>query len=127
MIEEKAFIEHAQFGSNFYGTSVKAVKDVAEEGHVCVLDIEMEVRIRPVSKPAFKCVQLTRVRTTYRESNKSRRLISTHASSSFPHPRLRSWRRDCEDERRIRRRTFKRDWTRQRRRWSLQNRRIRTA
>ena len=44
MIGQKAFIEHAQFGSNFYGTSVKAVKDVAEKGKICVLDIEMEVR-----------------------------------------------------------------------------------
>ena len=43
MIEEGAFIEHAQFGSNFYGTSVKAVKDVAEKGAICVLDIEIEV------------------------------------------------------------------------------------
>ena len=45
MISQGAFIEHAQFGSNFYGTSVKAVKDVAEKGEICVLDIEMEVRL----------------------------------------------------------------------------------
>ena len=44
MIDEGGFIEHAQFGGNFYGTSVKAVKDVAEQGRICVLDIEMEVR-----------------------------------------------------------------------------------
>lgn len=42
-MEDNGFIEHAQFGSNFYGTSVKAVKDVAEKGRVCILDIEMEV------------------------------------------------------------------------------------
>lgn len=42
-MEEQGFIEHAQFGGNYYGTSVKAVKDVAEKGRICVLDIEMEV------------------------------------------------------------------------------------
>ncbi|KXS98754.1 hypothetical protein AC578_9056 [Pseudocercospora eumusae] len=42
LIDENGFIEHAQFGSNLYGTSVKAVKDVAEKGRTCVLDIEME-------------------------------------------------------------------------------------
>lgn len=47
LVDEGGFIEHAQFGSNHYGTSVKAVQDVAEEGRICVLDIEMEVR--PVS------------------------------------------------------------------------------
>ena len=43
MVNESGFIEHAQFGSNLYGTSVKAVKDVADKGIVCILDIEMEV------------------------------------------------------------------------------------
>lgn len=43
LIKDGGFIEHAQFGGNYYGTSVKAVKDVAEKGRICVLDIEMEV------------------------------------------------------------------------------------
>lgn len=47
LVDEGGFIEHAQFGGNHYGTSVKAVRDVAEEGRICVLDIEMEVT--PVS------------------------------------------------------------------------------
>ena len=42
-MDEGGFIEHAKFGGNYYGTSVKAVKDVAEKGRICVLDIEMEV------------------------------------------------------------------------------------
>ena len=42
-MEQNGFIEHAQFGSNLYGTSVQAVKDVRERGRVCILDIEMEV------------------------------------------------------------------------------------
>jgi ABC-type multidrug transport system ATPase subunit len=43
LVAEDAFIEHAQFGSNSYGTSVQAVKTVAEKGRTCILDIEMEV------------------------------------------------------------------------------------
>ena len=43
MVDEGGFIEHARFGGNYYGTSVKAVKDVAENGRICVLDIELEV------------------------------------------------------------------------------------
>ncbi|KAL8879124.1 MAG: hypothetical protein Q9198_003206 [Flavoplaca austrocitrina] len=42
LVDEGGFIEHAQFGGNYYGTSVKAVEDVAEKGRICVLDIEME-------------------------------------------------------------------------------------
>lgn len=43
LADRKGFIEHAQFGGNLYGTSFKAVEDVAEKGRICVLDIEMEV------------------------------------------------------------------------------------
>ena len=43
LVDRKGFIEHAQFGGNHYGTSIKAVEDVAEKGRICVLDIEMEV------------------------------------------------------------------------------------
>ena len=43
LVNEGGFIEHAKFGGNYYGTSVKAVKDVAEKGRICVLDIELEV------------------------------------------------------------------------------------
>lgn len=45
LVAQNGFLEHAQFGGNYYGTSVKAVRDVAEQGRVCVLDIEMEVRV----------------------------------------------------------------------------------
>lgn len=43
LVKNNAFIEHAQFGGNCYGTSKKAVKDVAEKERICILDIEMEV------------------------------------------------------------------------------------
>ncbi|MCJ1299059.1 hypothetical protein MMC08_001850 [Hypocenomyce scalaris] len=42
LVNEGGFVEHAQFGGNYYGTSTKAVKDVAEKGRICILDIEME-------------------------------------------------------------------------------------
>jgi hypothetical protein len=43
LVDEKGFIEHAQFGGNCYGTSIKAVESIAEKGRICILDIEMEV------------------------------------------------------------------------------------
>ncbi|EXJ71761.1 guanylate kinase [Cladophialophora psammophila CBS 110553] len=54
MIAENAFEEHARFGGNYYGSSRKAVQDVAEgkgksiDGNtapgkrICIFDIEME-------------------------------------------------------------------------------------
>lgn len=42
LIAENGFIENAQFGSNLYGTSVAAIKTVAEQERICILDIEME-------------------------------------------------------------------------------------
>ena len=43
-MDDGGFIEHAKFGGNYYGTSVKAVETVGQKGRICVLDIEMEVR-----------------------------------------------------------------------------------
>ena len=45
LMDEGGFIEHAKFGGNYYGTSVKAVRDIAAQGRICILDIEMEVRV----------------------------------------------------------------------------------
>ncbi|PUU82415.1 P-loop containing nucleoside triphosphate hydrolase protein, partial [Tuber borchii] len=42
LIAQGAFIEHMRFSGNYYGTSIEAVRAVAEKGRVCVLDIEME-------------------------------------------------------------------------------------
>jgi len=41
-VDQGAFIEHAQFSGNFYGTSVKAVGDVAKQGRRCILDIDSQ-------------------------------------------------------------------------------------
>lgn len=42
MIDEKKFIEWAQFSGNYYGTSIKAVDDVAKINRICILDIDMQ-------------------------------------------------------------------------------------
>ena len=48
-IAEGNFIESAEFSSNLYGTSKKAVMDVSSSGRICVLDIDMQVgALRPV-------------------------------------------------------------------------------
>jgi len=55
LVDAGGFIEHAQFGSNYYGTSVQAVKDVAQKNRTCILDIEMEVSLlrTSFSQPCF--------------------------------------------------------------------------
>ncbi|KAF9647210.1 guanylate kinase [Thelephora ganbajun] len=42
MIVDGAFIEHAQFSSNFYGTSFMTIQNVSNSGRRCILDIESE-------------------------------------------------------------------------------------
>ncbi|QLG72830.1 hypothetical protein HG535_0D05390 [Zygotorulaspora mrakii] len=42
MIKNKEFVEWAQFSGNYYGTTVKSVKKVADAGKICILDIEMQ-------------------------------------------------------------------------------------
>ncbi|EFX06565.1 guanylate kinase [Grosmannia clavigera kw1407] len=42
LIGQDAFVEHAKFGGNRYGTSKKTVADQTAKGRVVLLDIEME-------------------------------------------------------------------------------------
>lgn len=43
MIDNKEFIEWAQFSGNYYGTSVKAVKDVSDAmNKTCIIDVDMQ-------------------------------------------------------------------------------------
>lgn len=62
LVARYGFIEHAQFSGNYYGTSVQAVKNVAEQGRICILDIEMEVcgvggRHEPNVKPVVSALR----------------------------------------------------------------------
>ncbi|KAF8817587.1 guanylate kinase [Phlegmacium glaucopus] len=42
LIQDGAFIEYAEFSGNFYGTSFDAVRQVEQQGHRCILDIEAQ-------------------------------------------------------------------------------------
>ncbi|KAK9323250.1 P-loop containing nucleoside triphosphate hydrolase protein [Lipomyces orientalis] len=42
LVRENAFLEHAEFSGNCYGTSIKAVEDVGTKGKTCILDIDMQ-------------------------------------------------------------------------------------
>jgi guanylate kinase len=43
LLQENAFIEHAEFSGNFYGTSFETVRQVQNLGRRCILDIEAQV------------------------------------------------------------------------------------
>ena len=36
------FLEHAEFGSNIYGTSKQSVDNVCNNRKICILDIELQ-------------------------------------------------------------------------------------
>ncbi|KAJ7439860.1 guanylate kinase/L-type calcium channel beta subunit [Mycena latifolia] len=42
LIAAGAFIEHAEFSGNFYGTSFETVRQVQDQGRRCILDIEAQ-------------------------------------------------------------------------------------
>jgi len=42
LVEEGAFLEHAVFGGNMYGTSRTSVAKVANQAKICILDIDMQ-------------------------------------------------------------------------------------
>ncbi|KNE64793.1 guanylate kinase [Allomyces macrogynus ATCC 38327] len=42
LIAQHAFIEWAEYSKNLYGSSVQAVKQVVEQGKICILDIDMQ-------------------------------------------------------------------------------------
>lgn len=42
MIDDKKFIEWAQFSGNYYGTTIESVNKVTHSGKTCILDIDMQ-------------------------------------------------------------------------------------
>ncbi|KAF8845245.1 guanylate kinase [Paxillus ammoniavirescens] len=44
LLSEGAFIEHAQFSGNYYGTSIQAIRAVRSTGRRCVLDIDSQIK-----------------------------------------------------------------------------------
>ncbi|KAK4051238.1 guanylate kinase [Microbotryomycetes sp. JL201] len=45
LVNNGGFIEHAEFSGNMYGTSVKAVQDVAKNNKKCILDIDTQASL----------------------------------------------------------------------------------
>ncbi|MCJ1468386.1 hypothetical protein MMC07_007014, partial [Pseudocyphellaria aurata] len=95
LADQNGFLEHAQFGGNYYGTSIKAVKDVAEKGRICVLDIEMEgvkqvktteldARILLLSPPSLVVLEeRLRGRGTESEESLQKRLTQANVEMAF--------------------------------------------
>ncbi|KAJ5918475.1 guanylate kinase [Penicillium verhagenii] len=61
LVAEGAFVEHAQFGSNKYGTSHRTIGDQMAKGLVVVLDIEMngvqQIKANPSIDPRYVFIQ----------------------------------------------------------------------
>ncbi|KAL8658528.1 MAG: hypothetical protein Q9226_000941 [Calogaya cf. arnoldii] len=105
IVDEGGFIEHAQFGGNYYGTSVKAVKNVAEGGRICVLDIEMEVNSTVLFKILYcgkKNPESKGVKQVKRTELHARFLFLSPPSIEVLEQRLRG--RGTEDEEGLRKR-----------------------
>ena len=82
LISLGAFIEHAQFSGNFYGTSCMTVREIQSTGRRCLLDIEAQVRLLTYlwSRLPF------RPNIRLRACAKSKRRTSTPSTSSYPRP-----------------------------------------
>ncbi|KAI0392734.1 guanylate kinase [Xylariaceae sp. FL0594] len=86
LVEADGFVEHAQFGSNRYGTSKATIREQSAKGKVVLLDIEMEgvkqirksdidARFIFVKPPTFESLeQRLRGRGTEDEDSLRRRL-----------------------------------------------------
>ncbi|KAJ8694965.1 guanylate kinase [Pleurotus ostreatus] len=57
LIKEGAFIEHAEFSGNYYGTSFETVRSVTAAGRRCILDIEAQ-GVRQIKKTTLDPVYL---------------------------------------------------------------------
>ncbi|PIL25028.1 hypothetical protein GSI_12916 [Ganoderma sinense ZZ0214-1] len=66
LISQAAFIEHAQFSGNFYGTSFMTVGDIQKSGRRCLLDIEAQ-GVRQVKATDLNPVYLFRLATALKE------------------------------------------------------------
>jgi guanylate kinase len=49
MIKNGEFLEYAQFGKNYYGTSKQAIRAIEDSGRICILDLELQ-GVRNVKK-----------------------------------------------------------------------------
>lgn len=88
MIEKGAFVEHAKFGGNRYGTSKRTIADLTASGKVVVLDIEMEVSsLYPTGKGLVSgCQQRRGTRTNSCQGVKQIKLTDLSARYVFISP-----------------------------------------
>lgn len=74
LISEGQFVEHAQFASNFYGTSKAAIQQIQQDGKWCMLDVDLQGvksvrRLGLFAKVIFvmpPCLEALRGRLTFR-------------------------------------------------------------
>lgn len=95
LIEEQKFVEWAQFGGNYYGTSIQAVEDVSKKGVICILDIDMQgvksmkkTQLNPsylfISPPSFKALKERLItRGTETPESLETRLAHSYAEIAF--------------------------------------------
>eukprot|EP00090_Calanus_glacialis_P020739 TRINITY_DN31_c0_g1_i1.p1 TRINITY_DN31_c0_g1~~TRINITY_DN31_c0_g1_i1.p1 ORF type:complete len:240 (+),score=56.71 TRINITY_DN31_c0_g1_i1:33-752(+) len=95
LVKEGAFIEHAIFSGNMYGTSAEAVEKVAVSGKICILDIDVQgvklikqsdlepnyVFIKPPSREALE--KRLRARRTESEESLAKRLAAADAEMEY--------------------------------------------
>lgn len=53
-IANNEFVEHAEFSSNMYGTSKKAIADIRTTGRICILDIDMQ-GVKSIKQTDLQC------------------------------------------------------------------------
>lgn len=94
-VSEGKFIESARFSGNMYGTSKESVRKIAEEGKVCILDVEVNgvrqiketdlnpwyVFVRPPSLAVLE--ERLRARKTESEESLKKRLDTAHTEMDY--------------------------------------------
>jgi len=93
-IDDGEFLEHATFGGNLYGTSMKAVKDIQATGKICILDIEIQ-GVRSVKKTDLNARYVFVKPPSMDELEKRLRLRATETEESLQ-KRLKQARIDME-------------------------------
>jgi len=95
MLANSEFLESTEFSANLYGTSKKAVEDVAQTGRICLLDVDKQgvknihkTDLNPlfiyISPPSYEILeQRLRARKTDTESAIEKRLKEAKESMEF--------------------------------------------
>lgn len=101
LLSEDAFIEHAQFSTNYYGTSVQAIEAVQATGRRCILDIESQV-----GPWLYRLTSSDALIKASRASGRLRKRISIPSTSLLHRLRWRFFETVCAAGERIQRKLF---------------------